>query len=319
MSLHRCDNRLHTGAMPQGRIGRASRIAGVGAGHAARTARARLTPGEARRAEALKRSHMETADRLVTVLGSMKGAAMKLGQTFSVIDVGMVPEEFREEFQAKLAKLQAAAEPRPFKDMKKVVEQDLGAKLGSVFSDFDEEPIAAASIGQVYRATLQGRGRRRRGQGPVPGRQGHGPRRPAEPRAGAEDPRPHLAGPGLTRDRRGGPRAHHRGARLRARGRQPPCARPGVPRPPVRRRSRGLHRALPRARDRHRVRARASASPGCRNSPRTRATSTRRSSSASTATGRSGTACSTATRIRATRCSCPTGASPSWTSASSSA
>ena len=73
---------------------------------------------------------METADRLVTVLGSMKGAAMKLGQTFSVIDVGMVPEDFREEFQAKLAKLQAAAEPRPFKDMKKVVEQDLGAKLG---------------------------------------------------------------------------------------------------------------------------------------------------------------------------------------------
>jgi predicted unusual protein kinase regulating ubiquinone biosynthesis (AarF/ABC1/UbiB family) len=144
--------------MPQGRIGRASRIGTVAAGHAARTARARLTPGEQRRADALRRSHMETADRLVTVLGSMKGAAMKLGQTFSVIDVGMVPEEFREEFQAKLAKLQAAAEPRPFKDMKKVIEQDLGAKLGRIFSDFSEEPIAAASIGQVYRATLRDEG-----------------------------------------------------------------------------------------------------------------------------------------------------------------
>ena len=141
--------------MPQGRISRAGRIAGVGAGHAARTARARLTRDEEKRAEALRRSHMETADRLVTVLGSMKGAAMKLGQTFSVIDVGMVPEDFREEFQAKLAKLQAMAEPRPFKDMKKVVEQDLGEKLSATFSDFAEEPIAAASIGQVYRATLR--------------------------------------------------------------------------------------------------------------------------------------------------------------------
>src|SRR3712207_5012182 len=141
--------------MPQGRISRAGRIAGVGAGHAARTVRARMTRDEEKRAEALRRSHMETADRLVTVLGSMKGAAMKLGQTFSVIDVGMVPEDFREEFQAKLAKLQAMAEPRPFRDMKRVVEQDLGEKLGAVFSDFAEEPIAAASIGQVYRATLK--------------------------------------------------------------------------------------------------------------------------------------------------------------------
>ena len=118
-----------------------------------------MTRDEERRAEAIKRSHMETADRLVTVLGSMKGAAMKLGQTFSVIDVGMVPEDFREEFQAKLAKLQAAAEPRPFKDMRKVIEQDLGERLSSAFSDFDETPVAAASIGQVYRATLRDDGR----------------------------------------------------------------------------------------------------------------------------------------------------------------
>ncbi len=144
--------------MPQGRISRAGRIAGVGAGHAARTLRATMTRDEVKRAEAIRRSHMETADRLVTVLGSMKGAAMKLGQTFSVIDVGMVPEDFREEFQAKLAKLQAMAEPRPFKDMRRVIEQDLGGKLSSVFSDFSEEPVAAASIGQVYRATLREEG-----------------------------------------------------------------------------------------------------------------------------------------------------------------
>jgi predicted unusual protein kinase regulating ubiquinone biosynthesis (AarF/ABC1/UbiB family) len=135
------------------------KIGSVAAGHAARTVQTRLVRDSDERAEAVRRAHLETADRIVTVLGSMKGAAMKLGQTFSVLDVGMVPEDFREEFQAKLARLQAAAEPRPFKDMRRVIEQDLGERLGSVFSDFDSEPVAAASIGQVYRATLREGGR----------------------------------------------------------------------------------------------------------------------------------------------------------------
>jgi predicted unusual protein kinase regulating ubiquinone biosynthesis (AarF/ABC1/UbiB family) len=144
--------------IPPSRLGRASRIGGVAAGHAVRslgTRAANLTRSEDARAEATRRRHLETADRIVTVLGSMKGAAMKLGQTFSVLDVGMVPEDFRDDFQAKLAKLQAAAEPRPFKEMRRVVEQDLEGRLGEFFSDFGEEPIAAASIGQVYRATLR--------------------------------------------------------------------------------------------------------------------------------------------------------------------
>ena len=43
--------------------------------------------------------------------------------------------------------------------MKRVIEEDLEEKLSSVFADFDEQPIAAASIGQVYRATLKDDGR----------------------------------------------------------------------------------------------------------------------------------------------------------------
>jgi predicted unusual protein kinase regulating ubiquinone biosynthesis (AarF/ABC1/UbiB family) len=144
------------------RLGRAARLGGLAAGHAARAGRTRaanLTRSEEERLEAQGRQFLETADRIVAVLGSMKGAAMKIGQTLSVIDPGVVPEPYREEFQAKLAKLQNMAPNVPFKDMRKVIEQDLGAKLSEVFSEFDEEAIAAASIGQVYRATLREDGR----------------------------------------------------------------------------------------------------------------------------------------------------------------
>ena len=141
-----------------GRVARVSKLGGVAAGHAARaigTKAANIGRTDEEAEAALGRQALETADRLVTVLGTMKGAAMKLGQTFSVIDVGLVPEEYREEFQAKLAKLQASADPASFKDIRKVVEQDLGERLSDAFADFGEEPIAAASIGQVHRATLK--------------------------------------------------------------------------------------------------------------------------------------------------------------------
>lgn len=79
---------------------------------------------------------------------------MKVGQTLSAVDLGMVPEEIRPEFQEILATLQQNADPVPFRAITKVVEEDLGEKLSSAFADFEREPIAAASIGQVHRATL---------------------------------------------------------------------------------------------------------------------------------------------------------------------
>src|SRR5690242_18856974 len=84
----------------------------------------------------------------------MKGAAMKLGQVLSFLDVGLVPEEYREEFQTKLAALRDAAPKVSFKDMKKVIEQEYGESVDDVFQSFDPVPIAAASIGQVYKARL---------------------------------------------------------------------------------------------------------------------------------------------------------------------
>jgi predicted unusual protein kinase regulating ubiquinone biosynthesis (AarF/ABC1/UbiB family) len=123
------------------------------------TRAANVTRSEEAGQEALARRQVETAKQIVSVLGTMKGAAMKLGQVMSFLDVGLVPEEFREEFQQELAKLRDAAPKVSFKQMRKVIEDDLEEPVGEIFETFDEEPIAAASIGQVYRATLRESGR----------------------------------------------------------------------------------------------------------------------------------------------------------------
>ena len=139
------------------RLGRAARMTGTAAGVAAREATARAmnaTGSSDGRQAAAQRQQLKSARSLVKLFSGMRGAAMKVGQTLSAVDLGLVPEEIRPEFQEILATLQQGAKPVSFAAIRKVIEEDLDEKLSDVFASFDETPIASASIGQVHRATL---------------------------------------------------------------------------------------------------------------------------------------------------------------------
>ncbi|WP_067709942.1 ABC1 kinase family protein [Nocardia yamanashiensis] len=107
-----------------------------------------------------ERALADAAEDIVSVLGSMKGLAMKAGQLLSMFDPLTVaggdslPPQQRDRFRRKLAELYDQAPRVSFAGMRAVVERDHGQPLAAVFAEFDAEPIGAASIGQVYRARL---------------------------------------------------------------------------------------------------------------------------------------------------------------------
>jgi predicted unusual protein kinase regulating ubiquinone biosynthesis (AarF/ABC1/UbiB family) len=143
--------------IPKGRIRRTAKVGGLVGGQAAKAyanRAANLTRSDEGRRAANERLQVKAAEQIVEVLGQMKGAAMKVGQVASFIDISGLPAETQEMFQAKLAELRDSAPRVSFKDMRKVIEADYGEPLEEVFAEFEEEPLAAASIGQVYRARL---------------------------------------------------------------------------------------------------------------------------------------------------------------------
>ena len=105
--------------------------------------------------ERLESRHLETALKMATALGQMKGAAMKVGQFASFIDTDLLPEEFREVYQEQLAKLRSDAPAMPWDQVEKVLAEEYdGEPLGELFNDLEPEAFAAASIGQVHRGEL---------------------------------------------------------------------------------------------------------------------------------------------------------------------
>ena len=81
--------------------------------------------------------HAETAMKMVETLGQMKGAAMKIGQFASFIDIDFIPEEYREIYQEQLAKLRTDAPSMPWEDVVEVLEEEYdGESVESLF-DFD--------------------------------------------------------------------------------------------------------------------------------------------------------------------------------------
>ena len=144
--------------IPGGRIRRSAKLGtalGMQGARYAGTRAAGLARSEEEAKQRVEARHLETAMKMVSILGEMKGAAMKLGQLASFIDTEFLPPEYAEIYQEQLAKLRTDAPAMPWGQVSKVLEEEYrGESISEHFAEFEPDAFAAASIGQVHRATL---------------------------------------------------------------------------------------------------------------------------------------------------------------------
>jgi predicted unusual protein kinase regulating ubiquinone biosynthesis (AarF/ABC1/UbiB family) len=125
--------------LPQGKLGRLARIAALGM----KTGAGMLVSRDPARA----------ADEAARVLGRLRGLAAKVGQMGSYVD-GLVPEAQRDAYEASLRVLRAQGPRSSTAEIRASVERELGAPIDRLFAEWNDEPVASASIGQVHRAML---------------------------------------------------------------------------------------------------------------------------------------------------------------------
>ncbi|MDP9097215.1 MAG: AarF/UbiB family protein, partial [Pseudomonadota bacterium] len=124
-----------------GELRRYARTSGAVGGIAARVAGAKVF--------GLKTDRAAHAEDLKSILGGLKGPLMKVAQILSTI-----PDALPEEYSQELAQLQANAPPMGWSFVRRRMAGELGPDWQSNFKTFGQEAAAAASLGQVHRATL---------------------------------------------------------------------------------------------------------------------------------------------------------------------